>query len=121
MKIILFALISPEGAGVLLQLNQPRVPLIFHMNLFEPEIVPDAISIIREYYDKPLAVAQDLTVVNVTPDYAIIRQSQVDPALQSTGSQAEPDEEAIYHMSNWLEGSRIPIDELKKKLEDSKK
>jgi hypothetical protein len=88
------------------------------MNLFEPEIVPDAISIIREYYDKPLAIAQDLTVVNVTPDYAIIRQSQVDPALQSTSTSAEPDEEAIHHMSDWLNEARIPIDELKKKLSE---
>jgi len=110
--------ISPEGAGVLLQLTQPRVPLIFHMNLFEPEIVPDAISIIREYYDKPLAVAQDLTTVNLTPDYAIIRQAQVDPALRSTSPQAEPDEEAIHHMSDWLNEARIPIDELKKKLQE---
>ncbi len=45
--------ISPESGGMLLQLTQPRVPLIFHMNLFEPEIVPNTLSKIREYYDKP--------------------------------------------------------------------
>ena len=27
--------ISPQGAGALLQITQPRVPILFHLNLFE--------------------------------------------------------------------------------------
>ena len=94
--------ISPQGAGALLQINQPRVPLLFHLNLFGSELVPNALSEIREYYDKPVVVAQDRTVVNVTPDYAVVRQAQVNPALPSSSSTAPADEEATHHMSDWL-------------------
>ncbi len=42
----------------------------------------------------------------------------MDPALQSTSSQTEPNEENIHPMSDWLEEARMSTDELKKKLED---
>ena len=94
--------ISPQGAGALLQITQPRVPILFHLSLFSTETVPNALSEIREYYDGPIVVGQDRTVINVTPDYAVARQAQLNPALSSSSPTAPPDEEPTYHMSDWL-------------------
>ena len=79
--------------------------------------VPNALSEIREYYDKPIVVAQDRTVVNVTPDYAVVRQAQVHPALASSSPTADADEEAIYHMSDWLAEAWHDLEGFKKQYE----
>jgi ribonuclease Z len=113
--------IAPDAAGVAFHVTQPRLPVIFHMNLFDTEIVPDAYTNIREYYEGPVVIAQDRTVINVTPDYAIIRQAQVDPLTTPSFTPfGEIDEEKQYFLSDWLEESIVDVEQLKKKI-DSKK
>ena len=116
-QLIDHAHISPQGAGALLQITQPRVPILFHLNLFDTKTVPNALAEIREYYDKPIVVAQDRTVVNVTPDYAVARQAQLHPALASSSPTADPDEEQIYHMSEWLAEAWYDLEGFKKQYE----
>ena len=110
--------IAPDAAGVAFHVIQPRLPVIFHMNLFDEEIVPDAFSNIREYYDEPVVIAQDRTVVNVTPDYAVIRQAQVDPlTVPAFTPFGEIDEEKKYFFSEWLEESIVDVEQLKKEID----
>ena len=111
MIIIIFL---PGGAGALLQINQPRVPILFHLNLFDTKTVPNALSEIREYYDGPIIVGQDRTVVNVTPDYAVARQAQLNPALPSSSATAPADEEPTYYMSDWLSEAWHDLEGFKK-------
>ena len=109
--------ISPPGAGALLQISQPRVPILFHLNLFDTKTVPNALSEIREYYDGPIIVGQDRTVVNITPDYAVARQAQLHPALPSSSPTAPADEEAIHHMSDWLAENWYDLEGFKKQYQ----
>lgn len=109
--------ISPQGAGALLQINQPRVPLLFHLNFFGAELAPNALSEIREYYDGPIVVGQDRTVLNVTPDYAVVRQAQLHPALGSTSPTAPADEEPVHHMSDWLTENWYDLEGFKKQYQ----
>ncbi len=114
--------IAPEAAGVAFYVTQPRLPVIFHMNLFDDEIVPDAYTNIRKYYDDPVVIAQDRTVINVTPDYAVIRQAQVDPLTTPAYTPfGEIDEEKVYFFSDWLEESIVDVEQLKQEIDDGKK
>jgi len=69
---------APQAFGKIMSQAEPRLAVAYHYwNHRDLEF--DILAGIRETYDGPLAMAADLTVINVTPDHIAVRQMSPDP------------------------------------------
>ena len=69
---------SPQAFGKIMSQVKPRMAVAYHYwNHRDLEF--DIHAGIRETYDGPLALAADLTVINVTPDHIEVREVSPDP------------------------------------------
>jgi ribonuclease Z len=70
----------PSQMGRILGTTKPRMAALWHMDVTPG--VDGVFEEIGEHYDGAVAVCQDLTVFNVTPEAVLVRQAQVNDAPQ---------------------------------------
>jgi hypothetical protein len=68
----------PAQMGKILEMTRPRMAALWHMDVSPG--VDGVFAEIGERYDGAVAVCQDLTVFDVTPEAVLVRQAQVNDA-----------------------------------------
>ena len=94
---------TPDRLGRLFEIAQPRLGVAYHYHLDDDTIDPffDGVS---ATYDGPAALAQDLTVINVTPDQITLRQAVTDLLHETPPNPKKDDASALDPMP----GGRTP-------------
>ena len=69
---------SPAMVGKIFEQAGARMSVIFHLAV-DHETVGSAYHEMREQYDGPVTIAQDLTVFNITKEAIVVRQAIIDP------------------------------------------
>jgi ribonuclease Z len=96
----------PEGFGKLMSEVKPRMAVAYHY-WNHRDIELEIFERVRETYDGPLAMADDLTVINVTRDHIEVREVTFNHESWPQGTSTEWDtaprgEPATGLMSDWL-------------------
>jgi ribonuclease Z len=101
----------PSSCGKLFAMLEPRMAVAYHtFNDFNT--APDIINGIRQSYDGPLTLADDLLVWNITTDEIITRRviGTDEPLPASPPSPAgPPDRSERTELSDWLEAGRLDL------------
>ena len=110
---------SPEAAAKVFEGTKPEMAMGFHA-MVAPGIVQPILDGVRTGYDGPFTLAQDYTVVNITPQQVVTRQTEVLPwdfivtdheyAERKGGIQTDPS--VMSGLPQWLEETVIPVDEI---------
>ena len=101
----------PQGFGKLMSTVKPRMAVAYHYwNHRDLEF--DIYDGVRETYDGPLTMADDLTVINVTKDHIEVREATINHESWPQGTSTEWDtaprgEPATGLMSDWLEQGKM--------------
>ncbi len=96
----------PEGFGKLMSVVKPRLAVAYHY-WNHRDIELEIYEGIRKTYGGPLALADDLTVINVTKDHIEVREATINHDSWPQGTSKEWDtaprgEPATSLMSEWL-------------------
>ena len=67
---------TPSKLAYLLEVTKPRLGVGTHSKLGN-NTTDDLFSILRKTYQEPFLIAQDLSTINVTSDYIVMRQTQM--------------------------------------------
>ena len=106
-----------KAAGVIFELTQPKMAVMYHTWVNEDTITP-VFDELRIPYLGPATLAQDLTVFNITPDSIVVRQALVDYApwpIVSEGDAHATKEEAPV-LPQWLLDTAIDVEEAVKEI-----
>jgi len=101
----------PEGFGKVMSTIKPRLAVAYHYwNHRDVEL--DIFEGVRRTYDGPLAMAADLTVINVKKDHIEVREVTFNHEAWAQGTSKEWDtaprgEPATGLMSNWLKQGEV--------------
>ena len=107
---------APEAAGEVFARTNPRLAVGFHSMVVSgtPQPILDAV---RTRYDGPVLIAQDFTVVNISPDQIVTRMAAFEPAPFLTPPEAEyikskggSHTKTMDLLPDWLDESIIKID-----------
>jgi len=101
----------PEGFGKIMSQIKPRMAVAYHY-WNHRDIEFEMHQAIRKTYDGPLAMAADMTVINLTKDHVEVRQVTFDPEAWPQGTSREWDtaprgEPATDVMSDWLKAGAV--------------
>lgn len=109
---------SAKAAGVVFELTQPKMAVMYHTWVTEETITP-LFDELRIPYLGPATLAQDFTVFNITPNSIVVRQALVDnapwPVVPTESSHAEKSDD-IPVLPEWLEQQAIDVDETIKEI-----
>ncbi len=117
---------APEAAANVFSQTNPGIAMGFH-GMIAPGTPQPILDGIRSGYDGPVVVAQDFTVINVTPEQIVTRMLEFEPGpflasdpeyLASKGG-THTDPSVMHGLPQWLEDTvlGIPmIDEFKQQL-----
>jgi ribonuclease Z len=101
----------PKAAGVVYELTQPKMAVMYHVWVTE-ETIPSIFDELRIPYLGPVTLAQDFTVFNITPDSIVARQAIVDyapwPIIPEESSSAEKAESPV--LPDWLLDQAIDVE-----------
>jgi len=79
---------GPQAFGKVMSAVKPRLAVGYHSTI-TPTTVVSINDGVRETYDGPLAIAQDLMVINVTKNQIVVRQVAVDDNAYPPGASPE--------------------------------
>lgn len=101
----------PQGFGKLMSMVEPRLAVAYHY-WNHRDIEFEIFSGVRSTYDGPLAMAADLTVINVTKDHIEVREVTINHEAWAQGTSKEWDtayrgDPATGLMSEWLREGEI--------------
>lgn len=71
-----------RAAGIVFDMVQPKMAAMWHCHVIDGYIAP-VFDAVAQAYTGPVALCQDLTIFNVTPDAVVVRQAAVDPMQQA--------------------------------------
>ncbi len=113
----------PKAAGVVFELTQPKMAVMYHVWVTE-ETIPTIFDELRIPYLGPVTLAQDFTVFNLTPDSIVVRQALVDdapyPIVPEESADAEKEGEAPV-IPQWLLDQAIDVEEAIKEILEKRK
>jgi ribonuclease Z len=102
-----------KAAGVIFELTQPKMAVMYHTWVTE-ETIPPLFDELRIPYMGPATLAQDFTVFNITPDSIVVRQALVDdapwPIVPAESAHAEKSGE-VPVLPEWLLDQAIDVDD----------
>ena len=105
---------TPAELGRIYSIAKPRLGVGMHFTLDENLIDPLFQRWSRTYSD-PVLLMQDLTTINVTPDYIVVRQTRADllawpapPPKPPAGVDMSIGEPSKAQRPAWLTATRIP-------------
>jgi ribonuclease Z len=101
----------PSSCGKLFSRLKPRMAVAYH-TFADFNVAPDTIAAIRETYDGPLTLANDLLVWNIDPDKVRVRRvigtDEAWPAVPPQPA-GPPDPSERTKRSEWLDAGRIDL------------
>jgi ribonuclease Z len=108
---------SPEAAAKVFARTKPGMAMGFHA-LVAPGTPQPILDGVRTGYDGPFTLAQDYTVINVTPQQIVTRMAQVapwdfivtDPGYVQRMGGIHPDPSVMHGLPAWLEETIIPVE-----------
>ena len=110
---------SPEAAAKVFEATRPGIAMGFHA-IVAPGTPQPILDGVRSGYNGPFTLAQDYTVVNITPSQIVTRSVEVVPwdyvvtdnayTEKMGGVQADPS--VMTGLPQWLEDSVIPVEEI---------
>lgn len=108
---------SPEAAAKVFSRAKPGLAMGFHA-LVAPGTPQPILDGVRTGYDGPFTLAQDYTVLNVTPQQTVTRMAQVtpwdfiatDPSYLQRKGGIRPDPNLMHGLPAWLEETIIPVE-----------
>ncbi len=107
-----------KAAGVVFELAQPKMAVMYHVWVTEETITP-LFDDLRIPYLGPVTLEQDLTVFNLTPDSIVVRQALVDdapwPIVPEESAHAEKTDE-VPVIPQWLLDLSLDVDEAIKEI-----
>ena len=108
----------PKAAGVIFELTQPKMAVMYHTWVTD-ETITLIFDDLRIPYLGPVTLAQDLTVFNLTPDSIVVRQALVDdapwPIIPEESADAEKSEKENVP-PQWVLDQLIDVDEAIKEI-----
>ncbi len=111
-----------KAAGVVFELTQPKMAVMYHTWVTEETITP-LFDDLRIPYLGPVTLAQDFTVINITPESIVVRQAIVDdapwPIVPAESAHAETSDEAPV-LPEWLHEHVIDLEEALKEILEKK-
>ena len=110
---------SPEAAAKVFEATKPRIAMGFHA-IVAPGTPQPILDGLRSGYDGPFTLAQDYTVVNITPSQVVTRQTEVvpwdyivtDKEYAATMGGVQTDPSVMTGLPEWLEETVIPVAEI---------
>ncbi len=97
---------SPAMAGKVFKLAGARMSVMWHFAV-DHETVGPAISEVREQYDGPVTIAQDLTAFNIASEALIVRQAHVNrvawPVVGQSHITGPPETKPLIPPALWEE------------------
>ncbi len=113
---------SAKAAGVIFELTQPKMAVMYHTWVTE-ETIPPIFDELRIPYMGPVTLAQDFTVFNISPESIVARQALVDyapwPVIPQESSHAEKSDD-VPVLPQWLLDQTIDVDEAVKEILENK-
>jgi len=107
---------TPQKLGYLLDVTNPRLGIGTHFKLGD-ETNDALFESLRKTYKGPFLLAQDLTTINLTPDYILMRQTKINPL----GDPPAPKSQKTHSMTtggpseaiipNWLRKTVVHLEE----------
>jgi len=110
---------SPQAAAKVFGATKPRLAVGFH-SMIAPGTPQPILDGIRTGYDGDVLIAQDFTIINVTPEQIVTRMAAFEPApflasdpeyIQRMGG-AKQDASVMHGISKWLDDSIIEVPEI---------
>ncbi len=110
---------SPQAAAKVFEATKPRLGVGFH-SMIAPGTPQPILDGIRTGYDGPVVIAEDFTVINVTPQQIVTRMAAFEPApflvsdpeyIAAMGG-ANQDASVMQGLSSWLEDTIISVPEI---------
>jgi ribonuclease Z len=104
---------TPDRLGTLFDIARPKLGVAYHY-FQDDETVDPFFENIRKTYAGPVVLAQDLTVINLTPEQIVIRQVQTDllhwtpPPPKMEGPPPELDPKSPGGTPEWIEETILP-------------
>jgi ribonuclease Z len=110
---------SPEAAAKVFEATKPAIAMGFHA-IVAPGTPQPILDGLRTGYDGPFTLAQDYTVVNITPEQVVTRQTDAmpweyvvtDQEYAKTMGGINTDPSLMSGLPGWLEDTIIPVDEI---------
>lgn len=115
----------PRSAGMVFELCQPRLGVIYHTMISEDLRVP-VIDDLRTTWKGPAALAEDLMVLNISKKEIVYRQAVVPdlawpvPSHRHGRKRPSMDTSDIVHMSQWLKDAELPVAGVETSIVDAK-
>jgi ribonuclease Z len=117
---------SPEAAALVFEATKPALAVGSH-SMVAPGTPQPLFDVLRAGYDGPFVVAQDFTIINVTPEQIVTRMARFEPGPflvsdpeyveRMGGSKSDPD--AMQpRMPDWLSDSVIDVPKIEAFKED---
>lgn len=107
---------TPSKLGYFLDLTKPTLAVGTHFKLGDANN-DGLFSDLRKVYDGPFLLAQDLSTINVTPDYILMRQTKINlladppPAKPQEGLPRTIKEHSDAEIPEWLTKTVIHLEE----------
>ena len=104
---------TPDRWGTLFDIAKPKLGVAYH-NFQDDETVDPFFENVRKTYDGPVVLAQDFTVINITPQQIVVRQAQTDllhwkpPPPKMAGPPPELDPKSPDTTPDWVEETILP-------------
>jgi ribonuclease Z len=108
---------SPEAAALVFEATKPGLAVGFH-SMVAPGTPQPLYDTLRAGYQGPFVVAQDFTIINVTPEQIVTRMAAFEPGPflvsdpayleRMGGASGDPDAVRAY-MPDWLSDSVISV------------
>ena len=112
---------APEAAAKVFGATNPGLAVGFH-SMIAPGTPQPILDGIRQGYNGPVLLAQDFTVINVTPAQIVTRMAEYEPGpfivsdpeyLKRQGG-ANQDPSVMHGLPEWLEKTIISVPQIEK-------
>jgi ribonuclease Z len=110
---------SPQAAAKVFEATKPRLAVGYH-SMIAPGTPQPILDGVRTGYDGPVLIAQDFTVINVSPQQIVTRMIAFEPApflvsdpeyIAAMGG-ANQDASVMHGISQWLEDTIVSVPEI---------
>jgi ribonuclease Z len=110
---------SPEAAAKVFNATKPRLGVGYH-SMIAPGTPQPILDGVRTGYDGPVVIAQDFTIINVTPQQIVTRMAAFepgpflvsDPAYTEAMGGMNQDASVMHGISKWLDDTIIKVPEI---------
>ena len=107
---------TPAELGRVYTISKPRLGVGSHFTL-DDDLIDPLFQRWRTTYDGPVLLMQDLTTINVTSDYIVVRQTKADllawpaePPELPEGADLSTAEPSEAQRPDWLTATRLPME-----------